>query len=156
MKSILSITLILLTASLLNAQSASAVSAKNFKKLSWLEGTWERTNVKQGKSAHERWEKDSKTKWLGFGVSLQGEDTTFLEKLSIVVENGGIYYIADVPENKAPVLFQFTQLSDQGFVCENPTHDFPKKIAYKLEGDRLEVQISGDGQAVDFEFVKRE
>ncbi|MEQ8684895.1 MAG: DUF6265 family protein [Imperialibacter sp.] len=156
MKSILSTALLLLTALLSYAQPANAVSTKKFKKLSWLEGTWERTNVKPGKSAHERWERDSKTKWIGFGVSLQGEDTTFLEKLSIVVENGSIYYIADVPENKAPVLFQFTQVSKQGFVCENPTHDFPKKIAYTLEGDRLEIQISGDGQAVDFEFVKRE
>ncbi|WP_416864460.1 MAG: DUF6265 family protein [Imperialibacter sp.] len=155
MKSILTITLLLSTASLSYAQSANAASAKNFKKLSWLEGTWDRTNVKPGKSAHERWEKDSKTKWIGFGVSLQGEDTTFLEKLSILVKNGSIYYIADVPENKTPVPFQFTQVSKQGFVCENPTHDFPKKIAYTLEGDRLEVQISGDGQAMDFEFVKR-
>jgi hypothetical protein len=99
MKSILSVAVLLLTASLSYAQSANTVSVKNFKKLSWLEGTWERTNVKQGKSAHERWEKDSKTKWTGFGVSLQGEDTTFLEQLSIVFENESIYYIADVPEN---------------------------------------------------------
>jgi hypothetical protein len=155
MKSILSVAVLLLTASLSYAQSANTVSVKNFKKLSWLEGTWERTNVKPGKSAHERWAKASKTKWIGFGVSSLGEDTTFLEKLSIVVENGSIYYIADVPENKAPVLFQFTQFSKLGFVCENPTHDFPKKITYMLKGDRLEVEISGDGQAVDFEFVKR-
>ena len=138
------------------SQSAEGVPASNLKKLDWLEGTWVRTNAKPGKSAYERWERSSETEWTGFGVSLQGGDTTFMEKLRIVTKDTGIFYVADVPENQQPVYFLFTSLDATGFVCENLTHDFPKKISYSLEGSRLVAQISGDGNAVDFIFERKD
>lgn len=131
------------------------IKASDFRHLKWLEGTWQRTNLKPGKTAHERWEPSSRKRLVGYGVSMSGADTTFLEKLQIVVADKKIYYVADVPENPAPVYFLLTDLGPQGFVCENPDHDFPKKISYRREGEKLMVQISGDGSEVNFEFVKK-
>jgi hypothetical protein len=129
-------------------------SSKDFNKLNWLEGKWIRTNVKPGKSASEMWKKISGTEWKGKGVTLKGTDTLFVEKLKLIVKEGNIYYVADVPENKTEVLFKFTELNDHGFVCENPKHDFPKKISYQRDGNKIKAVISGDGKSMEFLFEK--
>ena len=137
-----------------NGQSPAAVLA-DFKKLNWLEGTWHRTNTKTGKNAHERWVQTSDTQWNGWGVSMTGSDTVFTEKLKVVLKDGGIYYVADVPDNKELVYFKFTELTEDSFICENPQHDFPKKIAYQRDGNKMKATISGDGKIIDYFFIKR-
>lgn len=130
--------------------------AEDFSKLSWLEGTWIRTNItKPGRSAHERWEKSSKQELRGYGVTMQGQDTVFQEMITVLIKDDAIYYVADVPQNQQPVYFKFTEITESGFVCENPDHDFPKKIIYQLEGKKLKAQISGNGKADDYWFEKQ-
>ena len=136
------------------SQTPTTEIAIKFKNLEWLVGTWNRTNVKPGKSAHERWEKTNALELRGIGVSMQGKDTTFVEKITILIKDNNIYYVADVPENEKPVYFKLTEISNSGFVCENPEHDFPKKISYQLNGADLKAQISGDGKSIDYLFKK--
>lgn len=123
------------------------------KKLAWLEGTWNRTNVKPGRSAHERWERKGDG-MQGWGVSMNGTDTSFVEKLKIVTKDGELHYVADVPENQMPVYFKLITITETGFVCENQQHDFPKVISYQREGSKLKATISGNGKAIDFLFEK--
>ena len=137
------------------SQTTSHQTNENFKKLSWLAGTWDRTNAKPGRSGRERWELTSTSELRGFGINLQGKDTTFIEKLRIIIKDDNIYYVADVQENEKPVYFKLTQITDVGFVCENPEHDFPKKITYHVNGNKLNAQISGDGKVIDYLFEKR-
>ena len=125
------------------ACSRTAAPMDDFEKLAWLTGHWERVGLKNGRSAHERWEKVSGKEMRGWGVSLQGADTAFVEKLRITTKDGNLYYVAEVPENPAPVHFRFTSLSGAGFTCENPGHDFPKKIQYQLLGDTLKANLTG-------------
>ncbi len=132
------------------AQGAS----EDFKKLDWLEGTWARTNSKPGRSAHEKWQKISSTEWSGIGVNMKGNDTAFVEKLKLVVKDDNIYYVADIVENKQPVFFRLTSLTNDGFVCENPQHDFPKKISYQKDGEKIKATISGDGKSIDYMFER--
>ncbi len=123
--------------------------------LSWMEGRWNRTNVKEGETAFEQWVVVSPHELKGVGVTLRGTDTVFVESLRIVPEGDDITYIAEVPHNDRPVKFRLTTLSDRAFVCENPDHDFPKKIAYTLEGEKLKAKISGNGREMEFEFVRK-
>ena len=136
------------------AQTSSQQVKEEFKKLSWLEGTWVRTNAKPGRSGHERWIKLSEYEWQGFGISMRGSDTSFVEKLNLLIKDDHIYYIADVPGNKEPVYFKLTQVSTTGFICENPEHDFPKKIEYNLDGKKLQAIISGNGNSKEYLFNK--
>jgi len=133
---------------------AQSVTENDFSKLLWLEGQWKRTNAKPGRTATESWKKAGTNELVGIGISLKGRDTVFAEKLKILVKDNSIYYVADVTENKAPVYFKFTELTNDGFVCENPDHDFPKKISYKREGKTVKATTSGDGKSIDFLFVK--
>jgi hypothetical protein len=147
--------LILFVPSLAFSQTVSP-KASDFSKLNWLEGTWTRTNItKPGRTAHERWEKSGEQELRGYGVTMQGQDTVFLEKITVLIKDNAIYYIADVPQNQLPVYFKLTEITESGFVCENPDHDFPKQISYQLEGDKLEAQISGNGKAIDYWFERK-
>ena len=132
---------------------AQTANPEMIPQLEWLVGKWERQNMKPGKMANERWE--SSAGFLnGWGVSLKGVDTVFVEKLQIVRNEQGLFYVADVAENEAPVYFEIVEISESGFRCVNPEHDFPKQINYVRKGDRLEVTISGDGRSVDFIFLR--
>lgn len=150
MKRIVCIIGTLLSVAFMNGQTPTAA---DFSKLDWLQGTWNRANTKPGRSGHERWVKLSPTAWQGFGVTMRGNDTAFLEKLQLVVKNNTIYYIADVPENKSAVYFKLTAITETGFVCENPEHDFPQKISYQKEGNGIKATISGNGKSMDYMFV---
>jgi hypothetical protein len=128
----------------------------DFEKLRWVEGVWIRTNTKAGRIAHERWMTNGDNELIGFGVTMKGTDTLFFEKMKIVSRKDGIFYVADVPENKAPIDFRITEISINGFTCENPEHDFPKKITYQKDGSKMRANTSGNGKSIDFLFEKAE
>jgi hypothetical protein len=154
MKNNILLILLLLSLNYASGQSNNQTT-QDFKKLNWLMGTWNRTDTKPGRSGHERWEKINANELSGFGVNFKGADTTFMEKLHIVIKEDQIYYVGDVPENQKPVYFKLTEITDTGFICENPEHDFPKKISYQLDGKKLKAQISGNGKAIDYLFEKK-
>lgn len=130
------------------------IAQTDLNKLSWLEGSWSRTNGKPGRSTHEHWTKISNAAWKGLGVTLHGSDTAFVEKMKLISKDGSLYYVADVPENKRLVYFKFTEMTDTSFTCENPDHDFPKKIIYILNGNLLKATISGNGKSIEYLFEK--
>jgi hypothetical protein len=131
-------------------------SVADFQKLDWLIGTWNQTNVtKPGRTSHEYWAKSNQSGLSGYAVTLQGFDTVFVEKTTIIQKDNALYYVADVPGNNAPIYFKFTELTTTGFVCENPQHDFPKRISYQLDGQKLKAQISGNGKTVDYYFERK-
>ena len=155
MKKYLLIVIVLSTCSLAYGQNTSRQTLDSFNRLKWLEHTWARTNNKPGRSGTERWIKSSSEELRGIGVAMRGSDTLFVEKLRILIRENDVYYVADVPENQKLVYFKLTEISDKGFVCENPDHDFPKKITYQQEGNQLKATISGDGKSVDYLFEKK-
>jgi len=126
---------------------------QKFKKLEWLQGKWIRTNAKAGQSGYETWTKVSDLKLSGKGVTLKGKETIFVENLEFIVKGNDIFYTVTVTGEKQPTYFKLTALSADGFTCENPDHDFPKKITYKLSGKNLKAVISGNGQSMDYNFV---
>lgn len=139
---------------LLLSQTPQFKASEEFKKVEWVVGTWHRVNPKPGRSGVEVWKKVSNAELHGRGISMKGNDTTFVEKLKITVKENNLYYIADVPENKGLVYFKFVHISDSGFTCENPGHDFPKKIQYELAGKQLKATISGGGKTIEYGFER--
>jgi hypothetical protein len=107
-----------------------------------------------GHTAIEYWEKTGEYELSGRGATIEGKDTVFIETLKIIIKGNEIHYVADVPENPNPVTFVFTKIAANLFICENPQHDFPKKISYQLEGHTLKAQTSGGGKVQAFTFVR--
>ncbi len=152
MKKIILLLLVLSSYQSHSQQPSTAIT--QLKDLHWLVGSWKRTNDKPGRTTIESWEKLPSHELTGRSVTLRGQDTVFVEKFNLIIKDNVLYYAADVPENKKVIYFRITEASANGFVCENPEHDFPKKINYKKGGDKLNAQISGDGKAIDFFFEK--
>jgi hypothetical protein len=142
-----------LSAYCLQGQPVTADSM-DLKKIEWLCGEWTQNNGKEGKVSRERWLKTPEG-LDGLSVTISGTDTLFVEKMKIISRNGVLFYVADVPSNKGSVYFRFTALHDLGFTCENPAHDFPKKITYSMEANVLVATISGDGKSIPYTFERR-
>lgn len=126
----------------------------DFKKLECLLGKWKRTNGKPGQITTEEWVKKSAFKLKGTGVKITGADTAFVEKMTLLIKDNAIFFVADVKENKGLVYFKLTAIDANGFTCENASHDFPKKIVYKQSGKELQATISGNGKSIGYTFLK--
>jgi hypothetical protein len=87
---------------------------------------------------------------------MNGDDTVFQEKMKLISQNENWFFVADVPENPAPVYFKLVDFSNTGFTAENPKHDFPTKIEYFLvdAGNAIEATVSGGDKSINFKFRK--
>ena len=139
---------------LMHASHAQESNKQKFKKLEWLMAKWVRTNSAAGHSGYEIWSKVSNLKLSGKGVTLKGNKIVFTENLELVVKGPDIFYVVTLADEKKPIYFKLTELDDNGFTCENPEHDFPKKITYRRSGNNVKAVISGNGKSVDYIFVR--
>ena len=73
------------------------------------------------------------------------------ETLRLVAMSDGVFYIAKVTHNDLPVPFRLTQCSEGVAVFENPAHDAPRRLIYRVldvsapGGAELEVRLEGNG-----------
>jgi len=151
MKKIISIAMLILCSAIGYCQNKTTTHLNDFK---WLIGSWKQINMKPGQSGIETWQVASTSVFTGKGITTQGRDTVFVEKLSLVVKDTAIYYVADVTGNPKPTWFKLTSSTPGSFVCENPEHDFPKKITYNLIGGQIKASISGNDKIVNYTFQK--
>ena len=118
-----------------------------------LIGTWKMKD----KMVFETWKpaRDGKT-LEGFSFRVKGTDTVAMEQIRFIYEGNLFHYIPDVQGDQPPVDFKLTQHNAQSFVAENPQHDFPKIIRYKLirkeNADVIEASIEGDGKVIPYHF----
>ncbi len=105
---------------------------KVFKKLYALEGTWQ-MKTKKGFICEE-WKKINNNHLQSKGYTISGNDTTITERVTLKRIKNSIVYASTVENqnNKLPIVFTFTKEENNLFIFENPQHDFPKRIVYKL------------------------
>ena len=141
--------------------SAAPGGASRMDELGWLLGTWKRES-RQG-TAYEVWTRlgERVHEGRGFVVPKEGSERVPLEDLLLVEMGGDVFYISKVAENPYPVGFRLTSTRKREAVFENPQHDFPKKISYKLQEDgTLLAAIEGPGgeggqpRRIEYRFVR--
>jgi hypothetical protein len=116
----------------------------DIKKAQWLIGTWENKTPKG--SVYETWNKTSDTEFAGKSYVIKEKDTIVFEKILLVQEQDGLFYIPTVKKQNdgLPVRFASKTISEIQLVFENPQHDFPQIISYtKVTSDSLVAEISG-------------
>lgn len=122
---------------------------------SWLEGRWERLNMKSGRSGYEEWKRDG-DRWVGEGVSLREGVVSFREELVLQRADGVMCYSSLVPENAGWVHFKITSFTDTSFVAENPKHDFPTIIRYELVSqDTLKAVVGNGDKTIEYLFKRQ-
>lgn len=134
--------------------------SKTFKKLYALEGTWKMV-TKRG-ALCEEWKKVNDHYLQSRGYMVIEKDTMINERVALTNTEDGIFYTSTVEDqnNKKPIAFKLTRAEDNMFVFENPQHDFPKRIVYKLAtADSLHAYIDDGtetGKKQNFYYKKRQ
>lgn len=125
-------------------EGSSPVTKTKFEKLSWLLGNWSNTSAEG--SVSEFWRLTNDSTWSGKGFFVKGNDTLSKEILNLELRMGTLFYIPSVNNQNGglPVSFKENKLSDSLVVFENPEHDFPQFITYRLiRNDSIVAEISG-------------
>ncbi|HVS08300.1 MAG TPA: DUF6265 family protein, partial [Planctomycetota bacterium] len=88
---------------------------------------------------------------LGMARELKDGRMVAFEHLRIEERDGGVFYVA-APGGENSVAFRAVRLGTREAVFENPEHDFPVRIGYRLEKDGgLHARVEGsDGKGLDF------
>ena len=113
--------------------------------LAWIEGDWHCDAVPSEGSGPRRfeeyWVRDSRGGLVGAGRLIQ-QGTRLLEHMRIAPDAEGRLTFYGAPDGAVPVAFPVARLSDNEVVFENPTHDFPQRISYRHEPNRLIATVS--------------
>lgn len=121
----------------------------------WLIGRWKLGD----KSTYEVW-KQADDGLAGEAFEIRGGDTIITEVVSLKFYNNAYHYIPDVAGDQPAIDFLITSADNNGFVAENPDHDFPKKIIYeyinRVREERINAVIEGDGKSISYSFLKVE
>ena len=145
---------ITLVAFLLSAPPAtSAQEPATVAALSWLAGCWASVGGEAGSG--EQWTVPAGKTMLGTSRTVRNTKTVAYEFLQIrQTEAGEIEYVAK-PSGQAEAAFLLVRLSEREVVFENPDHDFPQRIMYRLRAEgnleaRIEGTVNGEVRTVDF------
>jgi len=120
-----------------------------------LIGRWE--NQTSDGVFSETWKKENDSLFLAESYFINEKDTLFSETIRLKAQANDLFLIVTVPNQneEKPVAFKLTYSSSGYFVFENPEHDFPKKITYRLiNQDSLFAEISGNGKKQGFPFSR--
>ena len=134
--------MIVALAALLIAGAAPAVDAAD---LGWMSGRW--VSEDEGGWSEEHWTPARAGTLFGISRSGKGEKLTAYEFIRIAPDEAGVLTYWASPGGKPPVPFRLVSASANEAVFENPAHDFPTRVAYRREGERLTATVSGPGGA---------
>ena len=137
--------------------AASPSRAVSISDLHWLAGCWASVGGEAGSG--EQWMPPAGESLLGVSRTVKKGKTVAYEFLQIrEVEPGKIAYIAQ-PSGQPEATFPLKSAGEREVVFENPEHDFPQRVIYRLEADGvlragIEGLSKGQARTVDFPMKK--
>lgn len=118
---------------------------EELKKANWLLGEWSKTDSLG--TLKENWTLQNDSSLVGTSYYIQNEkDTIHFESMELTEINESLIYEATVrgENNDESTPFKMTKSTDSVLVFENPKHDYPQKITYKLiNAKNMLATISG-------------
>jgi hypothetical protein len=133
---LLALTLLVLTG------AGTSARAADISQLAWLGGCWKSETGEPGSGEH--WLPLAGGTLMGVSRTVKQGKTVDFEFMQIrAVENGQLAFIA-IPSGQRTTVFPLLRLGVTEVVFENPTHDFPQRVIYQLEGGtRLRARVEG-------------
>lgn len=125
-------------------------------KLHWLTGCWASENGETGSG--EQWTAPAGGTIFGVGRTIKRGKTVEHEFLQIREQSDGDLVLTAAPSGQAITTFKAIKLTSSEVIFENLEHDFPQRVAYRLENpSRLIGRIEGmrKGKLTTIEFPLR-
>lgn len=116
---------------LLGSVTAHAQSSLNT--MSWLAGCWGGSG--SGREFTEQWMKPGGNTLLGMGRTIAKGKTVQSEFMQIRQEEAGDIYFVAKPSGQEEASFKLVNTRARELIFENPTHDFPQRVIYRLKDD---------------------
>jgi hypothetical protein len=130
---------------------ATAVPAQTTSQIGWMAGCWRQ--VAEGRTVDEMWMTPLAGTMVGVSRTVAGNRTVAFEFLRIHEEGGRLTFTAR-PSGQNEASFPMREMGARDVVFENPTHDFPQRVMYRLENDtligRIEGTLNGKPRRVDY------
>jgi hypothetical protein len=121
--------------------SVSAQPQSGLDRVSWLHGCWQGT-VGQD-TVDEQWMAPRGGTMLGMSRTIRGGKTTNYELAVLKEQDGRLAYEAH-PSGQPTTMFRAREVTDSMVVFENPQHDFPQRLGYRVSGvDALSAWVEG-------------
>ncbi len=122
-------------------------------RLSWLSGCWAYDDEAPGSGEH--WMPPAGGTMFAVSRTVRDSRTIAFEYLRIEETGEKSLALFASPSGQSPARFDMVSLKNNEVVFENPEHDFPQRIIYRLtDGGRLLGRIEGQSggrlKAVDF------
>jgi hypothetical protein len=108
--------------------------------LGWLAGCW--TSSEGSRTVTELWLPPQGGTMMGVSRTVSAGKTVDYEFL-VLRNRANILELVAKPSGQPEAVFSSTSLSAREAVFENPSHDFPTRIAYKQTADGVLATISG-------------
>ncbi|MBA4849318.1 DUF6265 family protein [Emticicia sp. BO119] len=130
-------------------------SKDNLDQVQFLEGIWKTEN----KEIYEVWKKNTNGTMDGYSYKIKSGEKMVSEYLTIKMIDGNLTYQARVPNqnNGQTIPFVLNKTVKDQLSFENLSHDFPKKIQYKLiDPQTILVSVLGGGdKGFKFKIIKQ-
>lgn len=121
------------------ALSAQA-PAQEVEDLAWLSGAWV---ARDGDRWTEEWWTPPRGGiMIGAGFSGRGDTAGGFEHMRIMADKEGRIAFYGMPGGAPAVRFPLVEGGQGEAVFENPAHDHPQRIRYRLEGETLTATVS--------------
>jgi Domain of unknown function (DUF6265) len=139
------------------AETPPAAPPPTVQSLAWLAGCWASVDGEAGSG--ETWTAPAGGTLLGIGRTVKGGRTVAHEFQQIrEIQPGRIVLIA-LPSGQPEATFPLLRLAEREVVFENPQHDFPQRVLYRLTGrdqllGRIEGRRGGEERGVDFSLKR--
>ena len=119
--------------------------------LGWFAGCWQQ-EISGGRTIGEQWTKPEGM-LLGLAKVVRDGKISSFEYLRIIEKDSEIFYVA-LPSGQKEGSFKLTSLNGKEAVFENPEHDFPQRITYRLAAEdnlkvRAEAMLDGKWSGFD-------
>lgn len=123
----------------------------------WLTGCWAGERGKM--SFREQWMKPAGGMVMGMAHTLSEGKLINFEFMRIELDPDGAPVFVAQPSGKPPTRFRREHHAPQHAVFENPGHDFPQRVSYRLNAAggldaRIEGKRDGKERAIDFPMQK--
>ena len=116
-------------------------------------GTWQLA----GEDQYEQWSKSKDGSYSSRAFSVINNDTLIMEEVKVTNEAGKWNFVTLVKgQNKGKAItFTSTVFQDTIVQFENPAHDFPRMINYRLASqNNLQAFIGGTTDTIYFNFTR--
>jgi hypothetical protein len=123
----------IVTAALVLAWDVTSAQAPvGIHRAAWLQGCWELTTPTR--SVEESWTSAKGGSMIGVSRTIQDGKTTAYELIVLREQSDRLAYEAH-PSGQASATFLSTYISASELVFENPAHDFPQQVGYRINRD---------------------